>query len=75
MPSGPCGITIYCLPLGTYFPFVATLVAAFTVTFTWRGLDSSRFGSVTVSTPFLYSAPIFSAFSVFGYEKLRLNAP
>src|SRR5579863_3593632 len=54
-----------------YFP----LFAALTVTFTCRGLDSSRFGSVTVSTPFLYSAPIASAFTVFGSEKLRLNAP
>ena len=54
-----------------YFP----LLAAFTVTFTWRGLDSSRFGSVTVRTPFLYSAAIVSAFTVLGSEKLRLNEP
>src|SRR5271165_2651954 len=57
----------------SYFPLFAVLLAALTVTFTWRGLDSSRFGNVTVSTPFLYSAPIDSGFTVFGSEKLRLN--
>jgi hypothetical protein len=51
------------------------LLALVTFTFTWRGLVSSRFGKVMVSTPFLYSAPIASAFSVLGSEKLRLNAP
>jgi hypothetical protein len=61
-----------CAGRKTYFPPFA---AALTVTFTWRGLDSSRFGRVTVSTPFLYSAPIASGFTVFGSEKLRLNAP
>jgi hypothetical protein len=55
----------------TYFP----LLAPVTVTFTWRGLVSSRFGNVTVNTPSLYSATIASAFSVLGSEKLRLNEP
>jgi hypothetical protein len=33
-----------------YFPVLALV----TFTFTWRGLVSSRFGRVMVSTPFLY---------------------
>src|SRR6266699_5925125 len=55
-------------PPSVYFP----LPEEFTLTFTWRGLDSSRFGKFTVRTPFLYSARIASAFTVFGKEKLRL---
>src|SRR5437879_2751148 len=35
-----------------YFP----LPEEFTLTLTWRGLVSSRFGKFTVRTPFLYSA-------------------
>ena len=54
-----------------YFPFDAEV----TFTFTWRGLDSSRLGRLTVNTPFLYSARMASGFTVFGNEKLRLKVP
>jgi hypothetical protein len=39
------------------------------------GLASSRFGSFTVSTPFLYSALTFPVSIVFGSENERLNCP
>jgi hypothetical protein len=46
-----------------------------TLTLTCFGLDSARFGSSTVRTPFLYSALIASVLTVFGKLKLRLNEP
>jgi hypothetical protein len=47
----------------------------FTCTWICRGLASSRRGSVTVSTPFLNSAPIAPASTVGGRVKERLKAP
>lgn len=48
---------------------------AFTFTSTFRGLDLASFASVTVNTPSLYSAPIFSASADSGSVKLRTNFP
>src|SRR5687768_901757 len=40
-----------------------------------RGFASSRTGSLIVSTPFLYSAPILVASTVFGSENDRTKLP
>lgn len=55
-------------PTRDYFPLPTAILICF-------GLASSRFGSFTVSTPFLYSALIASSFTVFGSVKVRLKVP
>ena len=53
-----------------------TLTAyAATSTLIVRGLASSRYGSFTVSTPFLYSALTFDASTVFGSVNERTKDP
>src|SRR5260370_42684156 len=53
----------------SYLPFAETLIL---ICF---GLDSSRLAICRVKTPLRYSARMFSELTVFGREKLRMNAP
>ena len=55
-------------PTRVYFALPTAILICF-------GLASSRFGSLTVSKPCLYSALIASSFTVFGSVKVRLNVP
>jgi len=45
-----------------------------TSTLTWRGLAASFLGRVTLKTPFLKSAAMFSVSKAVGTEKLRTKA-
>ena len=56
-------------------PYMLDAFSAFTSTLTWRGLAASFLGRVTVSTPFLNSAAIFSVSKVLGTAKLRTKLP
>src|SRR6267378_3986964 len=61
--------------LANYFPAAAAIAGVPTLTLICLGLASSRFGMVSVSTPFWYSALMASAFTVFARVKLRENVP
>jgi len=50
------------------------MLQALTSTLTCRGLAASFLGSVTLNTPFLNSAPMFSVSKLLGTEKLRTKA-
>ena len=58
-----------------YFPAAAAIAGVPALTLICLGLASSRFGMVSVSTPFWYSALMASAFTVFARVKLRENVP
>src|ERR1700690_2333917 len=58
-----------------YLPAATATAEPSTFTLICFGLASSRFGMLSVSTPFLYSALIASVFTVFASEKLRVNDP
>src|SRR5262249_45373839 len=58
-----------------YRPAAAAAATPSTFTLICLGLASSRFGTLSVSTPYLYSALIASVFTVFARAKLRLKLP
>src|SRR6185369_7308549 len=60
-------------PLFGQLQFTFTYFQPFTSIFTCRGLAASFFGSLTVRTPFLNSAPTFSGSTVAGTVKLRVK--
>src|SRR6266513_1647135 len=53
----------------------AAIAGVATLTLICFGLASSRFGMVSVSTPFWYSALMASEFTVFASVKLRAKEP
>jgi hypothetical protein len=75
----PSPTAAYCLLLTAYclLPHYCLLPTAYAATSTLivRGFASSRNGSFTVSTPFLYSALTLVASTVLGSVNDRTNSP
>src|SRR5882762_7443774 len=61
--------------LAIYFAAAAAIAGVPTLTLICLGLASSRFGMVSVSTPFWYSALMASAFTLLARVKLRAKEP
>src|SRR3974390_219214 len=61
--------------IADYLVAAAAMAGGLTLTLICLGLASSRFGTVSVRTPSLYSALMASEFTVLASEKLRLKEP